>query len=74
MPFPFGAITAVCLGVYFVISRDWISRSALQWDQEALGLQADLKWYQVGSVLWGLLLIGLGLLALSGIIELSPDL
>ena len=69
----FGAILAVCLGVYFVVSRDWISRSALQWDQETLGMRAGLKWYVFGSVLWGLLLIALGLMGLSGLIELSPQ-
>ena len=74
MSSPLAAIAAIGLGVYFVVSRDWISRSALEWDHLVFGSRAALKWYQIGSVLSGLLFIMLGLLSLSGLIELAPQL
>jgi hypothetical protein len=69
-----GVIVSLGVGIYFIASRGWISRSAVEWDYSAFGLQIDQKWYEIGSVIGGIGLIALGLLGLAGVIHLSPQL
>jgi hypothetical protein len=73
MPSAFGGLVALCIGVYALTSREWIARSALEWDRLAFGLRFNPKWYELGSFLGALVFIVMGLLALSGIIELAPQ-
>lgn len=73
MPSAFGGLIALCIGMYLFVGREWIARSAFEWDQLAFGFRSDPKWYEIGSVLGALLLIGLGLLGLLDVIHLAPQ-
>ena len=66
------AVICVCVGVYFLVQREWVARSPLQRDFLAFGLRMDPKWYERAFVVWGVLFIAIGLLAMSGVVRLEP--
>jgi hypothetical protein len=69
----FGGIISIVLGVCLFVSREWAARSALDWDYHALGLRIDEKWYRIAFVVWGVVFLVIGLLAMAGIIRLLPS-
>jgi hypothetical protein len=66
------AVISICFGVYFIVSRDWVAASAVEFDYRALGVRVDKKLYEVAFLVGGIGFILLGLLSLSGIIQLPP--